>query len=31
MLACLSGALFHCVRLSAITFIAVIDAWLKLA
>ena len=27
----LSGALFHCVRLSPITFIAVIAAWLRLA
>jgi hypothetical protein len=25
------GASFHCLRLSAITFIAVIDAWLRLA
>ena len=27
----LSGAFFHCLRLSPMTFIAVIDAWLRLA
>jgi len=27
----LSAALFHCLRLSPMTFIAVIDAWLRLA